>query len=341
MAETTPRGYAAHLRSRPWPYGYVREELYPATTDVYFSLRGQKDEDPAVWTGTASSLITNPVDISHHLLVKRGKGLATTDFNITSGGSLTMGSFVQARTDLNAKSADATYKLSVFLAEPINVWDAVAEIQRHCPGLAIYRSAVDNKFQAIVFEGTPGSEKTYTPAFSWADHIAHDQPFKLQESDSADICTRVYVHYHWFAPEGKCLRTAFITPTDSDDGEGTEDNTRETAAGTSETNYGTKNVFDASFPWIIDKDTAVAQRDFLFDRFSAPKLAVEFSTFLNAADLRLGHVISFDADVDTHMPYIKYGDTATWAAKKFQVIELKHRLREGRPYIITVTAVEV
>ena len=328
-------------RSSPWPYGYVREWLYQPTTDVYCWMRGQADDGSGTYTGTPGALITNPADIIYHLLVKRGNGLATTDFNTTSGGGLTMGSFVQARTDLNAKSADAAYKLSVFLTEPINVWDAVAEIQRHCPGLAIYRSAVDNKFQAIVFEGTPGSEKTYTPAFSWADHIAHDQPFGLQESNSADVCTRVYVHYHWFAPEGKCLRTAFITPTDSDDGEGNEDNTRETAAGTSETDYGTKNVFEADYPWIIDKDTAVAQRDFLFDRYSTPKLAVEFSAFLNAADLRLGHVITFNADVDTHMPYIKYGDTATWAAKKFQVIELKHRLRDRRPYTITVTAVEV
>jgi len=274
-------------------------------------------------------------------MVKRGQGLnATTDFNVTSGGSLTLGSFAQARTDLNALSADSSYRLAVILWKPLWIEEVVAELRRHCPGLIFYRSHIDNKFQLVCYQSSPSAEKDYATTISWDAHICQDYPFRVTETPIDEIYTRIYVHYRWFAPQSQTIRTAFVTPSGSDDGEGNDDATRESNASTYETRYGTQNVWEGSFPWIIDKDVAVALRNYYFDRLSQSLLRVEFTSFLNLSDLRLGHIINFSDDIDSHVVYPKYGDTTTWASKDYQATEIR-RSHTDRGELYHVKALEV
>jgi len=304
------------------------------------NYKAQKDDTSGTFTGTNGALIENPADVIRHLMVKRGNGLvAADDFNITTDGDLTLGSWIQARTDLNAL-VTGDYKLCVSMTEETTVDEARVEMQRHCPGLLVYRSPIDGKWQAVCYQSSPSAEKIYSPAFNWNAHIDQKSPFELSQTPVDEIYTRVYVHYRYFAPQDKCLRTAFISPDGSDDGEGGTDGTRVTNAGTRETTYGMKNTFESDFPWIADKDSAVALRNYIFDR-AAPVLRPSFSTFHNAVDLRVGHIITFDADVDTHMVYPKYGGTVTWASKQFQVTQNPSTFKKGQGLVYHIQVVEV
>ncbi len=310
-------------------------------SDLYCYLKGQKDDTSGTYTGAAGGLIENPVDIFRHAAVFYGNGLnATTDFNVSSGGSVTLGSFVQACTDLNALLT-GDYKLSVCQTEPIDICeDFRREIQRHCPGLMIYRSKIDGKWQAVLYQASPSAEKLYHTAFSWEKHISHEHPFSMRETDASEICSRVYVSYRYSIPQSIYTKTAFISAAASDDGDGNTDATRVAAAVTRESNYGMKNTWEDKFPWIADTNTAVALRNYIFDR-SGPLWSVTFTTFLNGADLQKGHVISFNADVDAHVVFPKYGGTTTWESKLFQVTQIRRISKDDAPELYTINAMEV
>ncbi len=335
------RGGGRYQYSGGFNFGGQYEAPYAATTTFYSNMKGQKDDGSGTFTGIASGLIYNPADIIHHAIAKYGKGVnATIDFNLTTGGSLTLGSFVQARTDLNALMT-GDYELSIGLDEQMPLSAFVPEVVRHCPGLFFYRSPIDGKFQLICYQASPSAEKLYHTAFSWEKHIDKDSDFFIRETSVDEILTRVYVNYRWHAAQQKCLKTAFIGPTTSDDGYGGEYDAGEVLSAASEATYNLEHRWDDDFPWIQSNVVAATLRNNRFNRSYKPMLEAQFTTFLNAADLRIGHVISFNADVDSHVVYPKYGDTTTWASKLFQVTEIRRTFKKGRPELYTINAMEV
>jgi hypothetical protein len=112
---------------------------------------------------------------------------------------------------------------------------------------------------------------------------------------------------------------------------------RERVADTYQTNYGPKEERQITLDWVRDETTAVEFRNRLFDLTATPRVVVRFSSF-RVPDLRVMQVISFDADLDQHLSYPKYGSDGSWAGKAFRVLEVEQGT--GPLYATTVLAME-
>ena len=120
----------------------------------------------------------------------------------------------------------------------------------------------------------------------------------------------------------------FILETDSDDGTGSQDqnaaspNDREDDAIESVWRYGVVDEFVLDCDFIIDDTTAQELREHYFDFLKAPKWTVEFDTYLNAANLKVNQIITFNStELDA---YMKLGNTS-WSGLKFVVTNIDRK----------------
>jgi len=293
-----------------WLQKYVRVKPYGGLDTVYIGTGAFIRDDDAGTPGTVTGLsgtgtpISRPPHIFKHftqLVCGESSGNFTT-------GATTFGSMEDAITDLDGwASLSGNWDVIYRITDQETPDEMANRLGQQAP-IAFFKSQWDGKWKMPAYPtGTPRTAQKFldptSTAYKWqvgTDFLADSVQVGYTPLD--ECVNEVHVRFGLYAPTNTYRYDAFVGPTDSDDGAGTADATREALAVNSRDYYGIKSTLTVTCDTIVNPDIAVRLRNYIFDRFNRPRLQVKFTTLSRAIGLEPGMVTYIHNDLQDYVP---------------------------------------
>jgi hypothetical protein len=175
----------------------------------------------------------------------------------------------------------------------------------------------DSKFKAVVYKTSPASDNyfkdPYSNNYQWSynEDMIKDS-IKVSHTPLENCFNEVRVEFDYYAPTGQYKRMAFVGPTNSDDGNGTRDESipgdRESKSLRVRDELDVTNVLTVRCDQIVQWEQAKQLRNYLFDRYHRPRLIVEFDTWSRACGIEPNMSTLISNDLTDYLPCPKYPD---------------------------------
>jgi hypothetical protein len=313
---------------------------------LFLCGRGVRDDDSGTITGTARAIIERPDHVLDVLLRHFGNPSKVT-------ASSTFGSF----TDAGSAVGDID-KLALVVTEAGKLSDVVDTVASQARSFA---------YEGIDLNGTRKwwmftDADTFTASrlywtdgffFKWgrdggtSGHLAakngiRPDSFRISTTDVDDLVTRFTLNYGYHDPTGAFAYKHYVTPdetsltSDATTYKSLCEDAEDTVA-----NGGYAVSISESFeaPDLWDHDAAEAYLKWLVNQRVNHRVAVEFTTYALALELRPGHIIRFDDEIGDVHPYPGKVSGDNWSSHEFLVAETI--VNEAGPFVtVTVRCVE-
>ncbi len=251
-------------------------------TQFLFGGKCQKDDLSGTYTGTASALIQKAPDIARHILQKLG----AYSVNATSG---MLGNFVDARAEgVTGEKIIAPY----FGIEPVSLGEALADLQHRWP---MRLAQADGVWNVILDEMNPNVNRMYRSSTDAVRISARrdiiEGSLSVSEAPIQGIQNDIELRYAHAYGTNKAMGVATYAHPLS----------QETFY------YGARPTLVVDEPWVPRLDllndnphpAATYLIQWLGRRNARPRLMVKLRLGPAYLDLRRGHVLEFDDDMET------------------------------------------
>lgn len=309
----------------------------------------QVDNNAGDITGAGDANIDTPVHIFKHFIWEICSDGTYSAANFRSSG---FGSLATAITDLSSKTMDA---MCLRVTSPITPDEMIERICSQVP-LHIGRSMYDGKWYAAVYQQTPSSDKYFLDVDGSTNYKWKYTQDMLDGSVSVgftplDECVNeVHVKAAPFTPSGEYTKEAWVGPSGSNDGNGSDFASRETKAAGSRDDLHIKGTAFIELPDLIWPMQA-AYCEYYFDRFHRPRLVISFTTGQRGIGLEPGMATLIDNEMQDYIPIPYYpgdgnggGTAKEWDDVIFFVrgVQLVSGSGAGgAPFLVNVTLEEI
>lgn len=310
------------------------DPITPDTTGVLFYAAVSemiKDNGTQITEGAESSghnFSEPPWIFKHHS--DRVQGLNTS--SVYQNTADTFGSFRDAVADLNDRIGDAVgWKICYRHLTPERPEDMAIRLMRQAP-ISFWKSIFTGKWMCHVYQSSPPSWTYHLDAdgnaTKWTFDDFADEP-EIFQTSREECINEVHIMWGLFAPTGEFTRDTWVGPSGSDDGSGTRDqNTtapenREALAAASKSDYKVKSSVVLECPDIDRQTVAIQMRNYIFDRFSNPRITIVFRTWNKAYGLEPCMTTKISNTLQDYRPCPKYstsGSPVAWEDLDFFVV---------------------
>jgi len=312
-------------------------------SNVFVCGIGPRDVS-GIYTATTQSIIENPADIAGHLIARFSGSSAFTGRAVGTE----FGSFVRARTQLNALCpGSGTYsgwKLTMPILESNTLRSIMPRIG--VQSMALFQSQLSDagsmQWRAFVDVHDPATsapERLYrTTGYYFGPDRVVPRTFEARLSDRSSVVTRFALAYGWHDGSGGFSSKAECSPSSTTFALNAA--AYKTACQNAETFYGIQRTMEWTAPDVWNHVTAEALLKWIVDSRRARRVLIEFDTYVNAVDLKPGHVIRFHDDIGNLVAYPGLLPGAAWSAHDFNVLNVQIKKDAAQPISVHVVAIE-
>lgn len=303
-----------HYFGKPGGLGIsIPSRLPPANKDLWWPAHGPtvltyskgiKDDGSGTYTGTANALIENGADMARYFAVNY-MGLSSSQ--VESGTAI--GNFGTARTDLGTH-----HKLAMYLGDKLESRDQYELLCRECRAMPVWNA--DGKLGMVPIKANPANNyRSTSDVFDWEPRLHfYQDTFRCWRTPLDQLANRVFIDFDYCHATGKFRKTAFVTPDETDNGFGTDDDSgRKLLAGMAEDFFGPGREFRLRAYDVRKQGVAKALRNFFADNLRYPRVWFDFECGPHACDLSVGNVMHFGVELINGMQVPTYFNTYTAA----------------------------
>lgn len=321
--------------------GTVDPEVRDAQTARLYTVGiGPRDQSPAKYTATASSIIENPADIAGALLDHY-----LADFTNRATGSA-FGSFTTARTLLNTLAGGGSniFRLSVLIPDIWTFSRVRAVLQEQARALIIKHPAGAGYQWRMFIDGpqphVDDASRLYRgDGFLYSKLDVLEDGFSVRGSDLSDIYSRFTLRYGMHEPTGDFAATMHVSPTSS--GLLSSGSTYSAALADTEARYGIQRELTVEAPWIWDPVVADAILKWHVNLRRVRREIVSFIAGPAALDLFEGHVIRLADDISEFVGYPGREGSSSWSSHYWVVVERSIETDTLQQPVVRIVAKEV